>query len=101
MLSRAVLPLTRPHVLASASSVRVSALAAQRPRWYAKPRNKYEVKPGATIKKPTPTPPSQKSQQSQESEPPKEQPEFETAAQPEAGSSSVRPYNPRHQNQLQ
>lgn len=34
MLSRAVLPLTRPNVLASA--VRVSALSAQRPRWYAK-----------------------------------------------------------------
>lgn len=34
MLSRAVLPLARRNVLAS--TVRVSALSAQRPRWYAK-----------------------------------------------------------------
>ncbi|KAJ6092655.1 Mitochondrial import inner membrane translocase subunit tim50 [Penicillium sp. IBT 16267x] len=40
MLSRAVLPLTRPHVLASAARAsrvpRVSALSVQQPRWYAK-----------------------------------------------------------------
>ena len=34
MLSRAILPLTRPNVLAS--TVRASALSTQRPRWYAK-----------------------------------------------------------------
>ncbi|KAJ5903173.1 Mitochondrial import inner membrane translocase subunit tim50 [Penicillium tannophilum] len=40
MLSRAVLPLTRPNVLASAARAsrvpRVSALSVQQPRWYAK-----------------------------------------------------------------
>ncbi|KAJ5667217.1 Mitochondrial import inner membrane translocase subunit tim50 [Penicillium longicatenatum] len=40
MLSRAILPLTRPNVLASATRAsrvpRVSALSVQQPRWYAK-----------------------------------------------------------------
>ncbi|KAJ6171849.1 hypothetical protein N7470_000916 [Penicillium chermesinum] len=86
MLSRAVLPLARPNVFASASAVRVSALAAQRPRWYAKAKGKkYDPKPGSTIKQRVPPAQSQGSQESQHA---KEQPEFETAAQPEAASSS-------------
>ncbi|OQD77485.1 hypothetical protein PENDEC_c002G07106 [Penicillium decumbens] len=71
MLSRALLPLTRPNILAS--TVRVGSLSTQRPRWYAKgkPYKLPENLQSKTGKEP---------KQSQHAS---EQPEFDTKAQPE------------------
>jgi len=80
MLSRAILPLTRPNILAS--TVRVGSLSTQRPRWYAKgkPYKLPENLQSKTGKEP---------KQSQHAS---EQPEFDTKAQPEteAPESTVR-----------
>lgn len=81
MLSRAILPLAKPNVLASA--VRVGSLSAQRPRFYAK---------GAPYKLPDSIQPKEtnakKPKNAQQPEPQQnqhaaEQPEFETQAKPE------------------
>lgn len=93
MLSRAVLPLARPLASAATPAVRASAFAAQRPRWYVKPKGKgkkIDVKPGSTIRKAVPSSPNEETQSTQE------QPEFETAAQPGAQSNAVRSRTPRH-----
>ncbi|KAJ5574303.1 uncharacterized protein N7459_008730 [Penicillium hispanicum] len=80
MLSRAVLPLTRPNVLAS--TVRVSALSAQRSRWYSKGGAPYELpksmQSGPKAKNPKT---ANKPQQNQHAA---EQPEFDTTAKPES-----------------
>ena len=84
MLSRAVLPLTRPNVLASA--VRVSALSAQRPRWYAKGKDNTPYELPQSLK-PETTAPKKKSKginQTQQSQHAKEQPEFDPQAKPES-----------------
>lgn len=95
MLSRAVLPLARPLASAATPAVRASAFAAQRPRWYVKPKGKgkkIDVKPGSTIRKPVPSSPNEETQSTQE------QPEFETAAQPGAQSNAVRSRTPTSSN---
>lgn len=78
MLSRAVLPLTRRNVLAS--TVRVSALSAQRPRWYAKGKDgvPYTLPESLQAKEPQPTKPKAAKKQA-----PAQQPEDETLAKPE------------------
>lgn len=88
MLSRAVLPLTRPNVLASA--VRTSALSAQRPRWYAQGKGNTpytlpeSMQPQETKQKKRK--PTQKPQAAQHTT---EQPEFDTKAQPETDAQPV------------
>lgn len=95
MLSRAVLPLTRPNVLASA--VRVGALSTQRPRWYAKGKENVPYKlPESMQPKNTRAEMPKTAEQPQESQHAAEQPEFDTKAKPEtdaAASSTVR-YSP-------
>ncbi|EAW11412.1 protein translocase subunit TIM50 [Aspergillus clavatus NRRL 1] len=83
MLSRAVLPLTRPGVLAS--SVRVSALSAPRTRWYAK-----SSKPKAPYKLPESikSPQSEQSSTSPQPEYSAEQTEFDTKADPTKNTAS-------------
>lgn len=88
MLSRAVLPLTRPNVLASA--VRVGSLTAQRPRWYAKGKA-YEL-PESVQSKETKAKKPKATEQPQQKQHAAEQPEFDTKAKPETdepGSSSA------------
>lgn len=93
MLSRAVLPLTRPNVLASA--VRVGSLSAQRPRFYAKGvpyKLPDSIQPKeAKAKKP------ESAQQPGQNQHAAEQPEFETKAKPETDApepSSTVSYTP-------
>lgn len=83
MLSRAVLPLTRPNVLASAARAsRVSALATQRPRWYAKGKGTpYELPKSPKAKKSKTTP------EASQNEHAKEQPELDTKAKPSADAA--------------
>jgi import inner membrane translocase subunit TIM50 len=79
MLSRAVLPLTRPNVLASAA--RVGSLSAQRPRWYAKGKDNAPYKlPDHLQQKKAADEPKQNQHAS-------EQPEFDTQAKPETEAS--------------
>lgn len=85
MLSRAVLPLTRPSVLASAA--RVSALSAQHPRWYAKNKGKNSSNKIPKAKPAQPPQPPQGSAQQKEYA--SEQAEFETKADP-ADNQTVR-----------
>lgn len=82
MLSRAILPLARPNLLAS--SVRISAI--HHPRWYAKktpyklPAHMRTSKSNESGKKP-----QQPDQQKQYSA---EQAEFETNADPQANTAN-------------
>lgn len=88
MLSRAILPLTRPNVLASA--VRVGSLSAQRPRWYAK--NKPYKLPESVQPKEKKAKKPKSTEQPQQNQHAAEQPEFDTKAKPETeepGSSSA------------
>lgn len=79
MLTRAILPLTRPNVLASAARVsRVSALYTQRPRWYAKGSKNTPYELPESIKQK-----SEAAPQASQEQHAKEQPEFETKAKPE------------------
>ncbi|KAA8647337.1 hypothetical protein EYZ11_004081 [Aspergillus tanneri] len=83
MLSRAVLPLTRPNVLASA--VRLSVLPVTHSRWYAKagkPKTPYNV--SDSVKPPKPEKPTNPSQQEYSSE----QAEFNTNAEPQTSKPS-------------
>ncbi|CAL5870149.1 uncharacterized protein PFLUO_LOCUS4384 [Penicillium psychrofluorescens] len=84
MLSRAVLPLTRPNVLASA--VRVSALSVQHPRFYAKGKGKTPYKLPNQAGGPKPSETANQTANSA-STPGKEyapeQAEFDTQAEPE------------------
>lgn len=84
MLSRAVLPLTRPNVLASA--VRVGSLSTQRPRWYAKGKD------NAPYKLPEHLQPKKAAEEPKQNQHASEQPEFDTQAKPEteASESAVR-----------
>ncbi|EAU29742.1 import inner membrane translocase subunit tim-50, mitochondrial precursor [Aspergillus terreus NIH2624] len=82
MLSRAVLPLTRPNVLAS--TVRVSTLPLSHARWYAKvgkPKAPYKLPDSVKPPKPEST------SASQQQEPAPEQPEFDTPADAQKNSS--------------
>lgn len=95
MLSRAVLPLTRPNVLASA--VRVGSLSAQRPRWYAKGKGKAPYKlPESMKRKETNANNPQSAEKPQQTQYTPEQPEFDTKAKAESeidaaeSSSTVR-----------
>ncbi|KAJ5735485.1 Mitochondrial import inner membrane translocase subunit tim50 [Penicillium malachiteum] len=85
MLSRAILPLTRPNVLASATRAsRVSALSAQRPRWYAKGKDSpYELPQTLKSKK------SKAAAEASQSQHSKEQPEFETKAKSETDAADT------------
>jgi import inner membrane translocase subunit TIM50 len=82
MLSRAVLPLTRPNVLASA--VRASALSAR-----SSPYAAYKLSPGiqqrakSSKAKKTPQAPAPENKEFAA-----EQPEFDTKAEPKAAESS-------------
>lgn len=82
MLSRAVLPLARRNVLAS--TVRVSALSAQRPRWYAKGKDSapYTLPESLQGKEP-----QVKKPKAAKKETPVEQPESDTQAKPETEAS--------------
>lgn len=82
MLSRAVLPLARRNVLAS--TVRVSALSAQRPRWYAKGKDNapYTLPESLQGKEP-----QAKKPKAAKKEFAAEQPEFDTQAKPETEAS--------------
>jgi import inner membrane translocase subunit TIM50 len=83
MLSRAVLPLTRPNILASAA--RVGSLSAQRPRWYAKGKDNAPYKlPDHLQQKKAADEPKQNQHAS-------EQPEFDTQAKPETEASEPTP----------
>ncbi|PYH90530.1 TFIIF-interacting CTD phosphatase [Aspergillus ellipticus CBS 707.79] len=76
MLSRAVLPLTRPNVLAS--SVRVSSLSVSQSRWYAKvgkPKTPYKLPQSPKASKAEQSPKAAPSQQEYSAE----QAEFDTA----------------------
>lgn len=81
MLSRAVLPLTRPNVLASA--VRVGSLSTQRPRWYAKGKD------NAPYKLPENLPPKKAAGEPKQNQHASEQPEFDTKAKPEPESEAA------------
>lgn len=79
MLSRAVLPLTRPNILAS--TVRASALSIPQPRWYAKnnkPKTPYKVPD--SVKPPKPEQPQEQYSA--------EQAEFDTKADPQQNTAS-------------
>lgn len=78
MLSRAVLPLARRNVLAS--TVRVSALSAQRPRWYAKGKDSapYTLPESLQTNEPQPKKPKAAKKQTTP-----EQSESESQAKPE------------------
>lgn len=94
MLSRAVLPLTRPNVLASA--VRVGSLSAQRPRFYANKGAPYKL-PDSIQPKETKAKKPKAAQQPEQNQHAAEQPEFETKAKPETDapeSSSPVSYTP-------
>ena len=82
MLSRAVLPLARRNVLAS--TVRVCALSAQRPRWYAKGKDNapYTLPESLQGKEP-----QTKKPKAAKKEFAAEQPEFDTQAKPETEAS--------------
>lgn len=73
-----MLPLARRNVLAS--TVRVSALSAQRPRWYAKGKDStpYTLPESLQAKEPQPKKPKAAKNQT-----PAEQPESESQAKPE------------------
>ncbi|RAL00580.1 protein translocase subunit TIM50 [Aspergillus ibericus CBS 121593] len=84
MLSRAVLPLTRPNVLAS--TVRASTVSVPHARWYAKnskSKSPYKLPPqsGKAAKSEQPAKPSSQKDYSAE------QAEFETKAEPAAEAS--------------
>ncbi|KAJ5174878.1 Mitochondrial import inner membrane translocase subunit tim50 [Penicillium canariense] len=83
MLSRAVLPLARRNALAS--TVRVSALSAQRPRWYAKGKDSIPYKLPESMQakdlKGTKPKAAEKASQNQDAA---EQPEVDTQTKPEA-----------------
>lgn len=84
MLSRVVLPLTRPNVLASA--VRVSGLAYQRPRFFTQGtvfNASYKLPKDLEAKSKKPKAASQPEQDQHATE----QPEFETQAKPETDAS--------------
>ena len=96
MLSRAVLPLTRPNVLAS--TVRVSGLATQRPRCFTQGPVYSAQKPPKDLRSKTnKSKAAGKPDQDQHS---KEQPEFDTNAKPEAdvSESATVSYAPCHPN---
>lgn len=84
MLSRAMLPLTRPNVLAS--TVRVSTLPVNHARWYAKnskpKKTPYKV-PGS-VKSPKPEQPANAPQEQYSTE----QAEFDTKADPQQNSAT-------------
>lgn len=91
MLSRAVMPLTRPNALASAFRAS-SALSAQRPRWYAQgkgsaPYNLPESMQSQESKAKT-RKASQKSQ--------KDQQEPNTKSSPETDAEPANPVSYRH-----
>lgn len=96
MLSRAVLPLTRPKVLVSA--VRVGSLSAQLPRWYAKGKAPYKL-PQSMKRKETNANNPQSGEKPQQKQHATEQPEFDTKAKAQSetdapeSSSTVR-YTP-------
>ncbi|KAJ5156165.1 Mitochondrial import inner membrane translocase subunit tim50 [Penicillium capsulatum] len=83
MLSRAVLPLARPSVLASAA--RVSSLTAQRPRYFAQGSVYNAQKLPKDLKSKSSKPKT--TDQPEQSQHAKEQPEFDTKAKPEADAS--------------
>ncbi|EPS30345.1 Mitochondrial import inner membrane translocase subunit tim50 [Penicillium oxalicum] len=99
MLSRAVLPLARRNVLAS--TVRVSALSAQRPRWYAKGKtNTPYTLPDSLQDKDTQSKDSkstkkqatpQKAEAESQATPETEAPEPTTASEPEPVSQKPLP----------
>lgn len=81
MLSRAVLPLTRPNILAS--TVRAPALSVPHARWFAKnnkPKNPYKVPDSAKPPKPE--------QSANPQEYSTEQAEFDTKADPQQNTAS-------------
>jgi import inner membrane translocase subunit TIM50 len=82
MLSRTVLPLARRNVFAS--TVRVSALSAQRPRWYAKGKDSapYTLPESLQGKEPQVKQPKAAKKQT-----PAEQPESDTQAKSETEAS--------------
>ncbi|BCR85267.1 protein translocase subunit TIM50 [Aspergillus chevalieri] len=83
MLSRAMLPLTRPNILAS--TTRVSALSTPRSRWYAKnnkPKTPYKVPDSVK-----PSKPEQSGNASQEQYS-TEQAEFDTKADPQQNTAN-------------
>ncbi|CAI7570675.1 Mitochondrial import inner membrane translocase subunit tim50 [Penicillium manginii] len=91
MLSRAVLPLTRPNVLASAFRAS-SALSAQRPRWYAqgKGSSPYTL-PESMQSQEAKTKKRKATKNTQTAQTTAEQPEFDTKAQPETDAESAKP----------
>ncbi|KAJ5628967.1 Mitochondrial import inner membrane translocase subunit tim50 [Penicillium lividum] len=85
MLSRAVLPLTRPNVLASASRAsrvpRVSALSLQQPRWYAKGKGTpYELPKSQE-------PESRESKSTSKNQSESEQSDFDNKSKPETDAA--------------
>ncbi|KAJ5669373.1 Mitochondrial import inner membrane translocase subunit tim50 [Penicillium macrosclerotiorum] len=88
MLSRAVLPLARRNVLAS--TVRVSALSAQRPRWYAKGKDNapYKLPESLQAKEPK-AQQSQATEKSQKDQQAAEQSESNAQATPESDSATT------------
>ncbi|KAL3472223.1 HAD-like domain-containing protein [Aspergillus californicus] len=85
MLRRAILPLTRPNVLASAP--RISATPAFHERWYAKntkPKAPYKLP--NSVKSSKPAQPAKPEQQDQYAA---EQAEFETKADPKVNTAST------------
>ncbi|KAF9884032.1 mitochondrial inner membrane protein required for protein import [Aspergillus nanangensis] len=87
MLSRAVLPLTRPNILAS--TVRISALPLSHARWYAK-----VGKPKAPYKLPDSVKPTKPESKTPRQEPAAEQPEFDTSADPQSNNTTSRTSEP-------
>lgn len=96
MLSRAVLPLTRPNVLASAFRAS-SALSAQRPRWYAQGKGStpYNL-PESMQSQEFQAKKRKAAQKSQDAQHSAEQPEFDTKAQPETDAEAAKPVSYRH-----
>ena len=88
MLSRAMLPLTRPNVLAPA--IRASTLSVPHARWYAKnnkpKKTPYKVPDSVKSKSSKPEKPEQAAGASQEQYS-TEQAEFETKADPQENST--------------
>lgn len=101
MLSRAVLPLTRPNVLASAFRAS-SALSAQRPRWYAQGKGStpYTL-PESMQSQESKTKKRKATKNTQPEQHAAEQPEFDTKAQPETDAESAKPVSYRHLSTLQ
>lgn len=101
MLSRAVLPLTRPNVLAS--TARVSGLTAHRARYFSQGPVYNAQKLPKDLKAKSNKPKT--AEQPEQSQYAKEQPEFDTKAKPETDASesapvSYTPYHPIYRDHL-